>query len=225
MNDTANSANSAPSTTAAPIVVNFDNKLDYKEAKFGFRKVKDSETGVETKRATVELTKLPIPSVEGIVAILEAGGKALDLLLEAVADVVITRARDVINENETITSDNFDYSLVDWNAIANLEKEDRRSGISKETWEDFALDYVEVMPAVSGTSKEQAANAAKIFAGKFTPIKSKKDVIAKLKLRLSMYAEHSSKAGEFAEVIDFLFKKADKLIAAKEESLEDNLGL
>jgi hypothetical protein len=210
---------------SSPIVVNFDNKLDYKSAKFNFRKVKDADTGVETKRATVELDKLPVPSVEGVVAILETGGKALDLLMEAVADIIINRARDVINESDVITSDNFDYLTCDWNTIANLEKEDRRSGISKETWEDFAVDYVDVMPSVSGTSKEQSANAAKIFVGKFASIKAKKDVIAKLKLRLSMYAEHSPRAAEFAEVIDFLLKKADKLIQAKEESLEDNLGL
>ena len=215
----------AATLAAAPVLVNFDNKFDYKSAKFGFREVTDKDTGVKTKRATVELDKLPVPSVEGIVAILETGGKALDLLLEALTEVILSRARDVINDNEAVTSDNFDYSACDWNTIANLEKEDRRSGISKETWEDFAADYVEIMPAVSGTSKEQSANAAKIFAGKFASIKSKKDVIAKLKLRLAMYAEHSPKAGEFAECIDFLFKKADKLIQAKEESLEDNLGL
>lgn len=212
-------------TQASPIVVNFDNKLDYKEAKFGFRKVTDKDTGVETKRATVELSKIPVPSIEGIVAILETGGKALELLQEAVADVVLSRARDYINETESVTSENFDYAVLDWNAIANLEKEDRRSGISKETWEDFAKDYVEIMPAVSATSAEQCANAAKIFVGKFASIKTKKDVIAKLKLRLAMYAEHSPKASEFAEVIDVLFKKADKLIEAKEVSLEDNLGI
>jgi hypothetical protein len=213
------------SETQAPIFVNFDNKLDYKSAKFNFRSVTDKDTGVATKRSTVELDKLPVPSVEGIVAILETGGKALELLLEAVQEVVVNRARDVINDSESVTSNNFNYASCDWNTIANLEKEDRRSGISKETWDDFAVDYVEVMPAISNTSKEQCANAAKIFVGKFTSIKSKKDVIAKLKLRLSMYAEHSSKAAEFAECIDFLFKKADKLIQAKEESLEDNLGL
>jgi hypothetical protein len=156
---------------------------------------------------------------------LEAGGKPLDLLLEAVQDVIVSRARDVINETETVTSENFDYSQCDWNIIANLEKEDRRSGISKETWDDFAADYVEVMPAISGTSKEQSANAAKIFVGKFNAIKTKKDIIAKLKLRLSMYAEHSPRAAEFAECIDVLLKKADKLIQAKEESLADNLGI
>lgn len=211
--------------TTAPIIVNFDNKLDYKEAKFSFRSVKDKETGVETKRATVELSKFPVPSVEGVVAILEAGGKQLDLLMEAVTNVILDRARDVINDSEAITSDNFDYASVDWNTIANLEKEDRRSGISKETWEEFATDYVEIMPAVSSASKEQCANAAKIFVGKFASIKSKKDVIEKLKVRLSLYAESSPKSTQFAEVVDFLFKKADKLISAKEESLEDNLGL
>lgn len=209
----------------SPVLVNFDNKLDYKQVKFGFREVADKETGVKTKRSAVELNNIPVPSVEGIVAILETGGKALELLLEAVNDVVIQRARDVINDSESITSENFDYSTLDWNAIANLEKEDRRSGIAKETWEDFAADYVSVMPAISNTSKEQSINAAKIFVGKFNAIKSKKDIIEKLKLRLAMYAEHSPKSADFAECVDFLFKRADKLIAAKEESLEDNLGL
>ena len=209
---------------ATPIIVNFDNKLDYKEAKFGFRKVTDKETGVETKRNTVELAKIPVPSIEGIVAILEAGGKSLDLLLEAVTEVVLTRARDYINENETVTSENFDYAVLDWNVIANLEKEDRRSGISKETWDDFAKDYVEVMPAVSGATAEQCATAAKIFVTKFAAVKTKKDLIGKLKIRLSMYVEHSPKAGEFAEVVELLLKKADKLIEAKEVSLEDSLG-
>lgn len=209
---------------ASPIIVNFDNKLDYKEGKFGFRKVTDKETGVETKRNTVELAKIPVPSIEGIVAILEAGGKSLDLLLEAVTEVVLTRARDYINENESVTSDNFDYAVLDWNVIANLEKEDRRSGISKETWDDFAKDYVEVMPAVSGATAEQCATAAKIFVTKFAAVKTKKDLIGKLKIRLSMYVEHSSKASEFAEVVELLLKKSDKLIEAKEVSLEDSLG-
>ena len=214
-----------PTTQAAEVSPNFNKLIDLKSAKFNFRKVKDAETGVETKRATVELDKIPVPSVEGLVSIFNAGGKGLDLLMEAVQDVIINRARDVINAAETITSENFDYNTLTWEIIANLEKEDRRSGIAKETWEDFAADYVEVMPAITGTSKEQAANAAKIFVTKFASIKSKKDVIAKLKIRLAMYAEHSPRAPELVECIDFLFSKADKLIAAKEESLEDNLGL
>lgn len=212
--------------TTTPIAVNFDNKLDFQAVKFNFRSVKDTDTGVVTKRATVELAKLPVPSVEGIVAILESGNeKAMSLLLEAVADVVIARARDVINENETLTSDNFDYSLVDWNAIANLEKEDRRSAIPKEVWEDFQADYITVITSVTTSTKEQAATAAKIFAAKFAPIKTKKDVIGKLKLRLSVYMEHTPRAADFSEIVELLFKRADVLIAAKEVNLEDSLGL
>lgn len=216
MNDTTQNS--------ASVSVNFDNKLDYKSAKYAFRTMTDPATGVKTKRGTIELDKIPTPSVEGIVAILETGGKPLDLLLEAVQEVVFSRVRDIVNESESVTAETFDYSLCDWNVIANLEKEDRRSGISKETWEEFAADYVEIMPAVSNTTKEQCTNAAKIFAGKFASIKTKKDVIAKLQVRLAMYAEHSPKAQEYAECIDFLFKKAKKLIEAKEESLEENLG-
>lgn len=217
--------------TTAPVVapevihVNFDNKLDYKTAKFSFREVTDKDTGVKTKRTPVALDKLPVPSVEGIVAILQAGGKVLDLLLEAVQDVVIARARDVVNESDSITSDNFDYSSCDWNTIATLEKEDRRSAISKDVWEEFATNYIEVMPAVSGASKEQCANVAKILLAKFAPVKTKKDVIGKLKLRLSMFAEHTPRAEEFAECFDVLLKKAEKLLSAEAVSLEDNLGL
>ena len=213
-------------TSAQPaIVVNFDNKLDYKGAKFNFREVKDAETGVKTKRATIELAKLPVPSVEGVVAILQAGGKPLELLLEAVQDVVISRARDVINDNPHMTAETFDYSQVDWNAIANLEKEDRRSGIAKEVWEDFATNYAEIMPSVSGVTKEQAAKAASIFIGKFASIKNRKDLIEKLVVRLAIYAENSPRAGEFAECLEVLDKRATKLLAAEDEKLEDNLGL
>jgi len=213
-------------TPATPVAVNFDNKLDYKQVKFGFREQTDKDTGVKTKRASVDLAKLPVPSVEGIVAILESGNeKAMTLLLEAVQDVVVSRARDVINENEAITSDNFDYSVLDWNVIANLEKEDRRSAIPKEVWDDFAADYITVITSVSNSTKEQAAVAAKIFVGKFNAIKNKKDVIGKLKLRLSMYLEHTTKASDFAEIVEMLFKRADALIAAKEVNLEESLGL
>ena len=67
---------------AHTINANHDPKVDVKEITFNFRKTKDAETGVETKREAV-VARLAIPSVEGIVAILEAGGKGLELLLSA----------------------------------------------------------------------------------------------------------------------------------------------
>lgn len=225
MTEVAENSNVATTPVAAPIRVNFDNKLDYKGSKFSFKTVKDKDTGVETKRATIELDKIPVPSVEGVVAILEIGGKSFDLLMEAVTNVVLDRARDVINADEKITSENFPYDLLNWNVIAELEKEDRRSAIPKEVWEEFAVDFTAIMPSLSGITSEQAANVAKILIGRFAAVKSRKDIISKLQGRVALYAEHSTRAAEFADVIDTLYKKAEKLLEAKEEKLEDNLGL
>ena len=66
---------------------NFDNKVDLKEFKFHYKK---DELG--NKRETTEL-RLPVPSVEGVVSILETGGKGLELLLNVIADATAAQAR------------------------------------------------------------------------------------------------------------------------------------
>src|SRR5438874_2036131 len=120
------------------IKANFNNQVDVLETNFHFRKVKDEKTGLETKRPTVVIP-VPAPSVEGLIAIIEKGGKGLDLLLEAVRDKVVEQAREQVNDKEDITADTFDYKKLDWEAIANLPKAERRGGgISKELWDDFA---------------------------------------------------------------------------------------
>ena len=203
---------------------NFDNTLDTVTTKFNFRAVADEVTGVKSKRETIELA-IPYPSVEGLVAIFNGGGKGLALLVEAVQDVVTSRARDVLTENPAMTAETFDFSQITWDAISNLEKEDRRSGIDKETWEAFGVDYIETITSITKTTKDQATYAAKIFLSKFAGLKNKKDTIKKLVVRLSMYAEASANAEKYAECVDVLMKRADKLINAVEESLESNLGL
>ena len=121
-----------------PIVANYDNTVDFIAAKFHFKKTKVEETGEDYKRPTVELEKLPVPSVEGVIAILQSGGKQLDLLMEAVQNIVLDRARELVNEKEDINAENFPYDQLSWEKIATLPKAERRGGgISKETWEEF----------------------------------------------------------------------------------------
>lgn len=212
------------SENQTPVQANFDNTVDSATAKFNFRAVTDEATGVKTKRDTIELTYTR-PSVEGLVQIFNSGGKGLALLVEAVDDVILSRIRDVLTQNPAMTADTFDHTQITWEAISNLEKEDRRSGIDKETWEEFAADYIEVITSITKTNKEQAAYTAKMFLTKFASLKNRKDTIGKLLVRLSMYAEASPNAEKFAECIDVLMKRAEKLIQAKEESLDSNLGL
>lgn len=205
------------------IMANFDNKVDVKDYKFGFKKVKDEATGLESKRPTVELS-LPVPSVEGIIKILETGGKQLELLQEAVAEVIQERAREIVNDKEDINQDNFPMDQLSWETISNLPKAERRGGgIGKETWDEFALDYCTVMPAVTKKSADQVGNAAKILLNKFNAVKTNKPVLKLLKDQLGLYVTNSPNAETYAECVDFLVKKADALLSVDEAQLLANL--
>lgn len=230
------------------IKAQFNNLVDIKETKYFFKKV-DVEgpdpTGAidpatkavkivklgETKRPTIELP-VPVLSVEGIVKVLENGKdaegnntKSLDLLLEAVADVTIQRARDLINDNEKITGvDDFPMDELSWEKIANLPKAERRGGgIAAEIWEAFSKDYITVMPSVTGKSVEQVANAAKILLNKFNQVKTIKPVLTLMKEQLGLYTVHSPNAETYSECVKFLVEKADNLLNFNEQDLLKNL--
>lgn len=210
--------------TSSTPEANFNKFIDMVEAKFHFKKTTD-EAGNETKRPTVEL-KLPVPSVEGIMDILtkEGNEKELDLLRDAINDVVFQRARELVNDNEAISQENFPFEEVLWEKIANLPKAERRGGgISKETWEDFAKDYIAVMPGATGKAQDKVALAAKVFLNKFNAVKTDKKVLALLKAQLAIYITASPKADEFVECVDFLDKKAQALIEADSSNLLDAL--
>lgn len=225
MNDaTEPTAATAPKIDIAAIQAKFDNKIDVKEVKFHFKKTKDQETGLEgTKRPTVELA-LPVPSVEGVISILENGGKGLELLLEAVQEIVISRAREIVNEKEDISQENFPLDELNWEKIANLPKAERRGGgISKETWEEFTKDYTAVMPGVTGKTAEQVTNAAKILLNKFNQVKTNKPVIKLLKDQLGLYVTNSPNAETYQECVEFLTQKADTLLSMDDAALLANL--
>lgn len=206
---------------------NFDAKIEKVVTKFSFRtvKTKDETTGLEaeTKRPTVEL-ELPVITVQGVVAALQAGGKQLDLVIEACRQYQYDRARELVNENEQISATNFPYDELSWEKIANLPKAERRGGgIDKETWEAFGKDYVAVMPAATGKTEEQVINASKILLNKFQAVKNSKPHLKLLKDQLSIYMTASANAEQFTDCIAFLIGKADKFLAMDEADLLANL--
>ena len=225
-NQVATEGAEAPAENAMvrKVQAKFDNKVDVQEVNFSFRKVVDAATGVESKRPTLTL---PIPklSLEGIIAILEGGDvKEQELLLEACADVVISRARELVNENEKIDAEDFPYHKLSWHEIANLPKAERRGGgIPKETWEDFIADYIAVMPGLTGKTVEKVTNAARNFANKFAQIKTNKQVLALLVDQLTIYTNGAANADQYLECINFLTEKADKLTNMSEEDMLANL--
>lgn len=208
---------------SAQIVPNFDNKTDVKDFKFNFKTIKDKETGEEFKRASIEL-KLPIPSVEGLVAIMEAGGKGLELLISSAADIIIGQARAILNDNEQMTADNFPTDQCTWDFIANMpDAEKRGRGIPKETWDEFLADYIAVMPGLAGKSEEQVTLAATLFAKKLAPVKTNKKALVKLAEQIAIYANSAPQAETYFDCVRFIDDKIKSLLNAETAKVEDVL--
>jgi hypothetical protein len=206
--------------------VNYNHSVNTKQIQFNFKKTVDKVSGLETVRQSV-LLAMPYPSVDGIVSILEAGEKPLELLLEAMEGVVNAAARDLLNDDEigtTLNAANFPVEKLSWAFIANLPKSQRRGGgIPKETWEAFAADYVEVMPAVTGKTLDQVSNAAKILLTKLAAVKTNEAVLQLLVEQLALYSDNSPNVEDYQECVAFLIGKANTLLNVSDEELLANL--
>lgn len=201
------------------IQVNFDFDVIVKPVNFNFKKSKDKETNIVTERGSVQLA-IPYPSVEGIVSILEKGGKGLELLLEAMETVVNTEARNLLYEDVTFNAATFPVEKVSWEFIANIPKAARRgSGIPKEVWEDFAQDYMEVMPEVTGKKIEAVANMVKILKNKLSNVRTSEEVLLFVVEQLAIYIENTPNAEEYQDCVAFLLNKAETFLNVTPEEL------
>ena len=201
------------------IKVNYNFSVVTRATNFNFKKSVDKATGIETIRSTVQLA-VPYPSVDGIIAILETGGKGLDLLLESMENIVNSTARDILYEDTSLTAATFPVDKLSWEAIASIPKVQRRGGgIPKETWEEFEKDFIEVMPSVTGKNLEMTARAAKLLKDKLTGLNTNTTVLEFLVSQLGLYTEHSANISEFQECVTFLLNKADTWLNVSEEDL------
>ena len=186
--------------------------------KFTFRFKKDK---LGNKRAPVELN-LPVPTISGIVDILKAGGKELELLNDAIYGVVKSVASEIVADNANISQDNFPTAQVLWTAIANMPKAERAT-IPQEQWDGFAADYLAVMPGLTGKSADQVGLATQIYLKKFVMVKTNKPILGKLKEQLALYME-TPNAENFQDVMELLLRRVDAYLSAEEQViLADNL--
>lgn len=223
-------ANQTPdnNTAGVAIVANHNPLIDTKEITFGFRKQTDPETKVETKRESI-VAKIGVPSVEGIIDIIQNGGKGLEALQTAVEDALLNYARSIINDDSSITTANFDAASINWEAYANQPESERRGrGIAKEQWEAFIASYTEQMPAILGKPLENIKKQASILAQKFQPLRAhekKNDILPQFKNALALYVNNVPEAEQFQDVVEFLIKKADQFMEQDNAAdLEKNLG-
>ena len=207
------------SETQTPVTPNVDKLVDFREATFRFKKDK-----LENKRPNVT-GQLPVPSAEGVIAILEKGGKEFKLLIDAAFDVVRGVAQEMVSSDENIkTLAELDMSKLSWEAIANMPEGDRRSSsIPEEQWKGFVEDYVAVMPAMTNKSVEAVTNATLVYVKKFAQFKTDKDTLKKLQAQLAIYME-SKNAENFTDILELLNRRLETYLAADDvQALKANL--
>ena len=178
--------------------------------KFVFRFKKDK---LGNKRAPVELN-LPVPTISGIVGILKAGGKELELLNDAIYSVIKSVAAEIVAEKSDVSQDNFPVGQVFWTAIANMPKAERAT-IPQEQWDGFAADYLAAMPGLTGKTADQVGLAVQIYLKKFTQVKTNKPILGKLKEQLALYME-TPNAENFQDVLELLVRRVDTYLTAEE---------
>lgn len=247
---TAEAAAATATNGAAPAPKVPDSPIPgtiFRPTKFHFKK---DELG--NKRPTVELL-LPVPTWEGFAALatsdeqlknekgevvtqkvdgkdvpVTVGEKVRALVQEMLADLVAGQAREQVGDekNPVNKQDELNLNKLSLAYIAALPPAERRGGgISKETWEGFFKNYVEVMVAATGKKKEQVENAAKLFVSRLQPVKTQKKILAFLKEQLALWFSSAGQEAqeEFAEVYEFLGNKIDEFSKRDEAELLANL--
>ena len=203
----------APQTAESKVIVpnQVDALVDWKETAYNFKKDK-----LGNKRPSVKGV-LPVPSAEGFIAIIEAGGKQFALLQDACFDLVRGVLAEEVGNNENLVSlDTVDMAKYSWKFISEMDKTDRRSAqIPEELWKAFTEDYIRVMPSVTNKPVEAVTNATLVYIKKFAPWKSDKKTLGILKTQLAIYVEQPS-AEEFAEILDLLVRRANTYLEASD---------
>lgn len=222
----ANSAGGAPAVLAAgspaalAAAIAAKTEVVKVEKKFAFKKDK-----LGVKRPTIAL-QIPMPTLEGVINAL-SDEKVRDFILETLGNEVYKAAREQVGDDSKPVNkqEELDLNKLSLSFIASIPKAERTGGgISKETWEEFAADYVTVMPSRTNFTAEQIGNAVKIFTARFQPIKTQKKIIAFLRTQLALWFQNTTNQEDFQEVYDFLDNKAGTLLEADEATLLANLG-
>ena len=198
---------------APTVVANVNEAIELKAMKFRFKKDK-----MGNQRPTFELKDVPVPSVAGIIAILEAGGKELKLLQEVMHDTVRYAAAQIVGDDEKITQASFPFSKITWTAIANQERAERTK-IDDSIWEAFAKEYLEIMPALTGKDADQLGNAVQVYLKKFSIVKTNKPILGKLKDQFTIFVENTKNGEQFADIIELLNGKLELYLSSNDVEL------
>lgn len=210
-----------------------------KELAFHFKKekIRDNEGKVigEGKKLPSIKANLPVPNVAGVLEIVQAQGKELELLLDSMTEVIYTQARGLVNDireantkagtpDNEIKAEEIDVAKLSWSFIANMPKAERRGlGISEEDWEEFANDYRAIMPKTTGKDADRIEKHVQLFKNRFNRCRNDKKALTVLSDMLALWATNTANLEDNQEVYEYLNKRVETLLKEEEKVLAEAL--
>ena len=201
------------------VLVTFQLKFRKKKEK---QMVDGKETEVVTQRAGFEVS-LAKHTQETLLEIFAGDNNLVkDYIVSLVNDELYLALKGQADDKpEAKSFGDLDSSVL---TIEQLAKDAAAGGGSKpekEDFEKFCAHYVKVMPAVAGISTDAAKNAASEFMnGRFTKTAYHENILKSFVGRLNTYSEKAPDAGDHEDVVQWLLKKIEKLVAAISGSTE-----
>lgn len=182
------------------------------EKDFSFRK-----TAEGLKRPTVTLA-MQVPNVDGIAELLTSEDpKVQELLISLVQDTLTSYTRTFVEADADFNQEKFDALVAEGKisiqAIANLPRSERNT-IGKDDLEEFAKDYVAIMPGVTGKDIKKVQMAAGLFIERFKRVAGDNNVLTVLQEQLGVFAENASEEtlAKHERVVTYLASKLEELL-------------
>jgi hypothetical protein len=207
---------------------------EMKEAVYHFKKekIKDASGAVigEGKKLPSVKVSVPVPTAEGILEIVQAGGKELEYLLTLVKEGVIAAGRNLVNQirekspESEIKPEAIDVSALAWSVIANIPQAERRGlGITDEDWDTFSADYRAIMPKVTGKDTDRIEKHLQHFKKKFYMCRNDKKALGILQDMLNLWASNTSSMEDNEDVYEYLKNRVETLLQEEEKVLAEAL--
>lgn len=172
------------------------------------------------KRPTVSV-ELFVPTSVGLVAALQGEDqKVIDLIESFAQDALVAHVRSYVDSDAEFSQETLNALVergeITLEFIANLPKSERNT-ISKENLEEFAKDYIAVMPGITGKDPKKVTVAAGLFIERFKRIAGDNAVLAVLQEQLGVFIENAGDeiVGKHERVLAYLATKLEELLSVK----------
>jgi hypothetical protein len=221
----------AVQTPAIPIQTEF-KEVDYHFKKEKIKNEKNEVIGEGKKHPSIK-KKIPVPTMEGVLAIVQNGGKQWELLQDVMTDAIFNQGRRQLNalrDNEPqgserqFTDADIPDAQLTWDVIANLPKSERRGPqIADEDFDVFFNDYRAIMPKATGKDLDRIEKHIGIYKKKFSSVRTDKKALGVLNDALAVYAANTGSMEDNQEVYEYLKKRVESLMQEEDKILADAL--